>query len=204
MDKNAYLIALIGFLVWMPGAMAVYWMSKRRGLKMAWGAWLPVLHVWTLGNIADHYRKTVLGKKSGFRWWLMLLTLIRKCLCLYVAVFALALVMLAAVSGLAALFLGVDDVTSSALQQDIERLNIWTWIVSGLFLLHRGIKIWVLYYIYRSCKPGFAPVATALSVLPLVPTVMLFLLRDQDSGLPAAESVPVEAVVIDGEVATDS
>ncbi len=47
-------------------ALGLQTIAKRRGIAMAWLAWVPVVSVWILGAIADDYRSR-LGKRSNMR-----------------------------------------------------------------------------------------------------------------------------------------
>lgn len=56
-------------------ALGLQTIAKRRGIPMAWLAWVPVVSVWILGAIADDYRAR-LGKRSNMRFLVSCLVLI--------------------------------------------------------------------------------------------------------------------------------
>ena len=37
-------------------AIAIYTVSRRRGLRNPWLAWVPVANVWLLGSLSDQYQ----------------------------------------------------------------------------------------------------------------------------------------------------
>ena len=43
-------------------ALGVYKIAQRRGIRNPWMAWVPLLHMWTLGSISDQYRYVVKGQ----------------------------------------------------------------------------------------------------------------------------------------------
>lgn len=47
-------------------ALGMQTIAKRRGIPLAWLAWVPVASVWVLGAIADDYRARM-GKRSNMR-----------------------------------------------------------------------------------------------------------------------------------------
>lgn len=177
------ILILVAFVaIWR--SVALYQLSDTRGLPLSWGAWMPLLHSWTLGNIADHARKTMDGKRSGFRWLLMSLIVVRNAVVAYTFVLTFVLFLAAIFVGVFGIFSGIYDGTSPIAPVEMEQLGLWGWFSVGLILLHRGIEIWALYFIYRSCKPKFAPVATVLSLLPMAPAALLFAMRGKKDGLP--------------------
>ncbi len=53
-------------------AFGLQTIAKRRGIALAWLAWVPVVSVWVLGAIVDDYRAR-LGKRSNMRLLLTVL-----------------------------------------------------------------------------------------------------------------------------------
>ena len=66
-------------------ALGMYTIAKRRGIPMAWLAWVPVVSVWILGAIADDYRAR-LGKRSNMRMLVTCLVLVSLILAVVVLV----------------------------------------------------------------------------------------------------------------------
>ena len=56
-------------------ALGLQTIAKRRGIAMAWLAWVPVVSVWIMGAIADDYCAR-LGKHSNLRFWVTGLVLV--------------------------------------------------------------------------------------------------------------------------------
>ena len=152
-------------------AKSLYAISKCRKLRMSWMAWIPGWQHWTLGSIADNFRKAEMGKKSGWRWILTLVTVARNWLGMF---YVIKMILLSFVS----VFLGfIASLSSSAVPEDLKRqwtlLGILYWVVIGLIILQRILKTWVIYHVYRSCGNKKPIVKTALSIIPGMPAVFL-------------------------------
>lgn len=84
-DQTAILIALIGIAVlfalviglvlYIVQAIGVYRLSKNRGYRHAWLAFVPIVNNYVLGGIADNVNACY-GRKSSWRIWLLLLPLL--------------------------------------------------------------------------------------------------------------------------------
>lgn len=57
----------LGIVAYVLQALALYTIAKRRGLNKPWLAWIPVVNVWTLGEIADQYQSVANGKTKKKR-----------------------------------------------------------------------------------------------------------------------------------------
>ncbi len=65
----------IAFVFYIFNALGLYQISKRRGYKNAWLAFIPVVNSFVLGGIADNINACYM-KKSNHRIWLIVLQLI--------------------------------------------------------------------------------------------------------------------------------
>lgn len=195
--KIIFVVAVvIAGMIYFIYANALHVISKRRGLKASWLAWFPLLQLWTLGNIADHYQHTVLGKKSYLRFCVPVLTVCRDVLFCYSVVVMMAQVVAGALSGLSNMFVGSPDVgeISSTFRENAVKADICMAVACALIILQRLAKVLSLYRIYRSCKPEKAWIHALCSILPFVPVVHLHLLCIFDEGMPAAEQFAEENV----------
>ena len=71
------LIALVVSLVMVIfQGVGLYTMAKRRGIKHAWLAWIPVGNSWLVGCIADQYRYVAKGEVKNRRKILLALSIV--------------------------------------------------------------------------------------------------------------------------------
>ena len=47
---------IFGIASYILTSLAIYTISRRRVLRKAWLAWVPVVNCWLLGSISDHYQ----------------------------------------------------------------------------------------------------------------------------------------------------
>ena len=163
-------------------AMALYTVSRRRGLNHAWLAWIPVANMWLLGSISDQYRYVVKGENKTKRKWLLVLSILKSVLVLGILVYAVVMVGTALNLGLHGEFRqeGMMDIIGPVLT------------ILGLVLPFAAIAItscviryMALFDIYRSMDPGNAVLYLVLSILfsPTEP-FFLFFNREKDLGMP--------------------
>lgn len=65
----------LAFVFYIFDAIGVYQLSKRRGYRNAWLAFIPIANSYALGGLADNINFCY-GKKSSFRIWLLVLRII--------------------------------------------------------------------------------------------------------------------------------
>ena len=69
-------ILLVNVLLNLPvdviSAYALSRIARGVGLRSAWVAWIPGGCLWVMGCLADDYQKIFKGRKSHFRWILLL------------------------------------------------------------------------------------------------------------------------------------
>ena len=163
-------------------AMALYTVSRRRGLNHAWLAWIPVANMWLLGSISDQYRYVVKGENKTKRKWLLVLSILKSVLVLGMLVYAVVMVGTALNLGLHGEFRqeGMMDIIGPVLT------------ILGLVLPFAAIAVtscviryMALFDIYRSMDPGNAVLYLVLSILfsPTEP-FFLFFNREKDLGMP--------------------
>ena len=163
-------------------AMALYTVSRRRGLNHAWLAWIPAANMWLLGSISDQYRYVVKGENKTKRKWLLVLSILKSVLVLGILVYAVVMVGTALNLGLHGGFRqeGMMDIIGPVLT------------ILGLVLPFAAIAItscviryMALFDIYRSMDPGNAVLYLVLSILfsPTEP-FFLFFNREKDLGMP--------------------
>ena len=182
-------------------AMALYTVSRRRGLNHAWLAWIPVANMWLLGSISDQYRYVVKGENKTKRKWLLVLSILKSVLVLGILVYAVVMVGTALNLGLHGGFRqeGMMDIIGPVLT------------ILGLVLPFAAIAItscviryMALFDIYRSMDPGNAVLYLVLSILfsPTEP-FFLFFSREKDLGMPPRKHQPVYEPVDSHETVED-
>ena len=63
----------VAIFAYVFGAISLYCIAQRRGIKNPWMAWVPVLNCWILGSISDQYRYVVKGQVRNRRTLLLVL-----------------------------------------------------------------------------------------------------------------------------------
>ena len=164
---------LFGIAAYILTAIAIYTISRRRGLRKPWLAWVPVINCWLLGSLSDQYQYVVKGENKSKRKWLIVLNVLK-------AVLWLLLIILAIV---AAGMLIVDD-TREMIGMVIALLGLILPFMA-VIIAFCVIRYMALYDVYRSLDPANAVLYLVLSILfsPTEP-FFLFFNREKDQGMP--------------------
>ena len=172
--------SLFGLAAYILTSVAIYTVSRRRGLNKPWLAWIPVINCWLLGSLSDQYQYVVKGENKSKRKWLIVLNVLK-------AVLWLLLIVLAIV---AAGMLIVDD-TREMIGMVIALLGLILPFVA-VIIASCVIRYMALYDVYRSLDPANAVLYLVLSILfsPTEP-FFLFFNRDKDLGMPPRKKQPV-------------
>ena len=169
-------------------AMAIYTISRRRGLTNAWLAWIPVANVWLLGSLSDQYQYVVKGQDKTKRKWLLILNILKAALLTMVAILA--------VVAAGSLIAGEP---SEIMGLVVALLGLVLPLCAVTIALC-VIRYMALFDIYRSVDPGNAVLYLVLSILfgPTEP-FFLFFNREKDQGMPPRKKQPVYETVEDSE-----
>ena len=169
-------------------AMAIYTISRRRGLTNAWLAWIPVANVWLLGSLSDQYQYVVKGQDKTKRKWLLILNILKAALLTMVAILA--------VVAAGSLIAGEP---SEIMGLAVALLGLVLPLCAAAIALC-VIRYMALFDIYRSVDPGNAVLYLVLSILfgPTEP-FFLFFNREKDQGMPPRKKQPVYETVEDSE-----
>jgi len=171
---------LFGIAAYILTALTIYTVSRRRGLKNPWLAWVPVANCWLLGSLSDQYQYVVKGQTKSKRKWLIVLNILKTVLWLLLIVLAIT----------AAGLLILDDAR--------EMIGLLVALL-GLLLPFGAVTIafcviryMALYDVYRSLDPANSVLYLVLSILfsPTEP-FFLFFNRDKDLGMPPRKQPPV-------------
>ncbi len=178
---------LIGLAVYIATAYGLYTIAKRRGISKPWLAWIPVVSVWILGAISDHYCAVVTCQKKSRRKILLgtaiaasLLGMILVAICLGVVIDLLIALQPGMMEIPENIMLRAGSVAVAAL------LVLPTMVVA---IVHAIFYYIALYDVYRSCEPSNAVLYLVLSILiSYCQPVFLVLCRNKDDGMPAPQS----------------
>ena len=167
-------------------AIALYTISRRRGLANAWLAWIPVANVWLLGSLSDQYQYVVKGQDKTKRKWLLILNVLKAIL--------LTMIVILAVVAAGSLIAGEP---SEIMGLAVALLGLVLPLCAAAIALC-VIRYMALFDIYRSVDPGNAVLYLVLSILfsPTEP-FFLFFNREKDLGMPPRKRQPVYETVED-------
>ena len=175
---------IVSLLLYIFKASGLHTIAKRRGIRHAWLAWVPVADNWVAGSLSDQYKQTVKGKASYNRTILLVLAI-------------LAGVMSLVSSGLS---LGVLAETFEYLADgDLEGLAYVGTLAGGsselLSRLYQALELahlvfWsiTLYDIYSSACPQNKVAFLVLGIIfPVTVPFFLFYNRKKDEGMKIPE-----------------
>ena len=153
---------LFGIAAYVLTSLAIYTISRRRGLKNPWLAWVPVVNCWLLG-----------------------LNLVQ-------AVIALSVVVLAAFAVAGAIFSVSDAAVMRSVNGPLMGILGLILPLVSVSIALCVIRYMALYDVYRSLDPNNAVLYLVLSILfsPTEP-FFLFFNREKDLGMPPRKQRPV-------------
>ena len=168
------IVLLCGLVGWILSSMSLHSIAKRRGIRHAWLAWIPIGCYWVLGSVSDQYQHLVQGKITSRRKILMVLYLLA----------------------------GMIGLTSQIMSfMEVEIATTVGTIAAFAFLIFTvGISICTLvfyhicnYDLYRSCNPQNAVVFLVLGIIFSVCQPFFYLAcRKKDLGMVVPQPVTPE------------
>lgn len=173
-------VVLVCCLVcWILRSLSLHSIAKRRGIRHAWLAWIPVGSRWILGSVADQYQHLVQGKVTSRRKIMLILGAVSMVLSTVAYGFSFAQVF----AGMGVL--PVEQVEIAALAG----------VIPSMLGMVVGIVTLVFYHIcnydlYRSCRPNAATAFLVLGIIFAVCEPFFYLAcRKKDLGMvvPQAE-----------------
>ena len=173
-------VVLVCCLVgWILRALSLHSIAKRRGIRNAWLAWIPVGSHWILGCVADQYQHLVQGKVTSRRKIMLILGAVS--VVLYTVAYGLAFMQVFAGMGV----LPVEQAVTAALAGAIPSML-------GTVV---GIVTLVFYHIcnydlYRSCRPNGATAFLVLGIIfPVCEPFFYLACRKKDLGMVVPKPV---------------
>ena len=176
---------LFGIAVYVLTALAIYTVSRRRGLNKPWLAWVPVVNCWLLGSLSDQYQYVVKGETKNKRKWLLALNLVK-------AVLVSVVTVLATVTICGVFFRMSDAGMMRTINGPLLGILGLALPLAAVTIALCVIRYMALYDVYRSLDPANAVLYLVLSILfsPTEP-FFLFFNRDKDLGMPPRKQRPV-------------
>lgn len=187
---------LFGIAAYILTALAMYTVSRRRGLKKPWLAWIPVLNCWLLGSISDQYQYVVKGENKNKRKWLLSLNIVK-------AVLISSVTVLGIVTACGIIFSINDAEMMRAINGPLMAILGLALPLAAAAIALCVIRYMALYDVYRSLDPGNAVLYLVLSILfrPTEP-FFLFFNREKELGMPPRKdqvNTPPEPIEADFE-----
>ena len=154
-------------------SMSLYSIAKRRGIRNAWLAWIPVGSNWILGSVADQYQHLVQGKITSRRKIMLILSAVSAVL--YTVVYGFSFAQIFAAMGA----LSEEQAATAALSGALpSMLGSVVGIVTMVFYHMSN------YDLYRSCRPNAATAFLVLGIIFAVCEPFFYLAcRKKDLGM---------------------
>ena len=175
-------VLLFAFVFWIISALSLQAIARRRGIRNAWLAWVPVGNEWILGSIADQYQHLIQGKITARRKLLVWLNV--------------GYAMLIIANGL------VQGLTEAAAHTE-EQLMLWSLASMLISVARLAVSITALvfchmsnYDLYRSCNPKNAVTFLVLGIIfPITQPFFYLSCRKKDLGMVVPEIVTAPAEI---------
>ena len=169
-------VLLLSLIFWIICALSLQAIARRRGIRNAWLAWVPVGNEWILGSIADQYQHLIQGKITARRKLLVWLNV--------------GYAMLIIANGL------VQGLTEAAAHTE-EQLMLWSLASMLISVARLAVSITALvfchmsnYDLYRSCDPKNAVTFLVLGIIfPITQPFFYLSCRKKDLGMVVPEIV---------------
>ena len=169
---------VISIVMYILQSLGIYAIAKRRGIKNAWLAWIPVGYYWIVGSIADQYQYVAKGKVKNKR---------KIMLCLSIATMCLGLI-----TNL------ITVIVTVAAEDASGAIAVSSMISAFQSLLNAGIAITLLvfwhmslYDLYSSCNPENNVLFLVLGIFfGVTIPFFIFFNRKKDGGMPPRRPEP--------------
>ena len=175
-------VLVFALIFWIISALSLQSIARRRGIRNAWLAWVPVGNEWILGSIADQYQHLIQGKITARRKLLVWLNV--------------GYAMLIIANGL------VQGLTEAAAHTE-EQLMLWSLASMLISVARLAVSITALvfchmsnYDLYRSCDPKNAVTFLVLGIIfPITQPFFYLSCRKKDLGMVVPEIVTAPAEI---------
>lgn len=174
-----------GLALYVLRSVGLFSIAKRRQIRHAWFAWVPIVDQYLLGCVSDQYRYVVRGQNKTKRRSLLALSII--CGLGTVAMSVLAFFASGSLLSMA------RDMGELALMKATMKYALIIGIVLLVFLIlalvQCIVRLVALYDLYRSCDPENAVIYLVLNILSgMTVPFFIFFNRNKDLGMPPRKS----------------
>ena len=172
-------VTALNIATYVLGALALYTMAQRRGIRHGWLAWIPVASIWVLGSLSDQYRYLVKGEVRAKRKVLLILSILMSGLITAVVSLAIAVGVTMAIG---------RPGDMAGIMVALACMVLATGIIALVRLVIRFIALSDL---YRSMDPENGTLFLVLSILfPVTEAFFLFFNRNKELGMPPRREPP--------------
>ena len=167
-------VLLVALVFWIIRSLSLMALAKRRGIRNAWLAWIPVGSEWVLGSVSDQYQHLVQNKITARRKILLALEIAS--LIVVLGTYAVAI------------FQAVAAVT----EEEMVAASLLS-VIPSLLSTGVGITTMVFYHmsnydLYRSCRPQSAVAFLVLGIIfPVCEPFFYLACRKKDLGMIVPE-----------------
>ena len=173
---------LVSIATYVLTALALYTIAKRRGLKNAWLAWIPVADCWLLGSLSDQYQYVVNGQHKSRRKILLLFRILITIM--WISLMGLLVRLCFHAVGSVVWGSINDDQIFQILHQALNLLVVCLPLI-GISIAYAVFRYMALYDIYKSLDPANSVLFLVLSILfGVTEPFFLFFSRNKDDGMP--------------------
>lgn len=168
---------LIGLIFYIFQSVGLYRVAKRRTIRHAWLAWLPVGNSWIMGSISDQYQYVVKGKIKSRR--LILVVLSAMTVVLSVVTASLSVDIVAVLVG--------EILFGTGTMDPVRLLSVFSLAVVECILavIYMVFHYLAVYDLYSSCTSRHNVLYLVLGIIfNFLEPFFLFACRDRDEGMP--------------------
>ncbi len=181
--------SLIGLTLYILGSLGAYTIAKRRNIRHAWLAWLPIGNAWIWGCISDQFRYVTRGEVRSRRKVLLGLSIAQ-----YVPVIAMVALYVKLV--IAMVIPELEHMGPVDMQEYLGTVMLLMLVALVTVVLSIVLLVFAymaLYDLFRSCDPDNAVLFLVLSIVfSNLSSIFIFAVRNRDLGMPPRRSTDPE------------
>ena len=167
-------VLAVGILTYVFRSIGLYTIAKRRGIRNPWMAWVPLLHVWTIGSISDQYQYVVKGRVKNKRTLLLVMYCVTYAVSISVNVLNVVYTWSASAG---------DGIWVAAMV--LSLVNLVVALVAAVFYYI------AMYDLYTSVSPANNVLFLVLSIVfQITEPFFVFFNRKKDGGMPPRREAP--------------
>lgn len=178
----ALISCVVGIVMYVLEAVGTYTIAKRRGIRHAWLAWIPLGSYWIAGSISDQYRYVAKGQVTNRRKIMLILGIVS----LVVSALGAVTSVNSLIQTLQALYMEDMDYLMEAVGSGTGS-SLLSLISSGVSIALLVFSYMSLYDLYSSCNPKNNVLFLVLGIFfSFLRPIFVFVCRNKDLGMPQA------------------